>query len=221
MQNLYNETPANLAFKPVNLIYENFMKESKLFLGNIGSYKDAMFLIGNNIHAICSVLKDFLIPQSTELIYDHLIISIDDNEAADILNDFNKVIDFIEKNMDLGHSVLVHCHAGCSRSASFVIAYLMKKNQWCFEKTYMFVKNKRPQVYPNSGFMRQLRIFEKKLIEEKAKEEKLLEKKEEEKKLIKKIEEDIEKKEEDIIKEEEVIEKKEEIKPKEDIENKT
>jgi protein-tyrosine phosphatase len=46
-------------------------------------------------------------------------------------------------------SVLVHCYAGVSRSASVCIAYLMKKFNWSLEKSLWFIKSKRRFVNPN------------------------------------------------------------------------
>lgn len=57
--------------------------------------------------------------------------------------------------------MLVQCHAGASRSASIVIAYLMRKNGWGFLKAAEFVREKRPRVKPNQGFVEQLKEYEK------------------------------------------------------------
>jgi len=151
-------------WKPVDLIYENQEKLSKLFLGNIGSYNNKIFLMENKIRAIVSICPEVISPKSDEFILDHLLLPILDSEKAEIFEELDRVADFVEKHMNLGNSVLVHCMAGSSRSAAFVIGYLMRKNNWCFEKTYLFVKEKRAQVFPNSGFQRQLRMYEKKLF---------------------------------------------------------
>jgi undecaprenyl pyrophosphate phosphatase UppP len=50
---------------------------------------------------------------------------------------------------------------GISRSASTVIAYLMRKFNYGFSFAYNFVKKKRPIICPNYGFCRQLKDFEK------------------------------------------------------------
>ncbi|XP_037934969.1 dual specificity protein phosphatase 19-like [Teleopsis dalmanni] len=55
--------------------------------------------------------------------------------------------------------VLVHCNAGVSRSASVVIAYLIKHCQMKFDDAYAYVKGKRACVQPNSGFLEQLKKF--------------------------------------------------------------
>ena len=43
--------------------------------------------------------------------------------------------------------------AGQSRSASMVLAYLMKKREMSFSDALDFVKVKRPSVSPNPGFI--------------------------------------------------------------------
>lgn len=169
---MYNNTTA-MAWNPVDLIEKNEEKNSQLFLGNIGSV-NKIFIMENKVTAIASIMQEPVV-EYPDLIKDHIKIPIMDSEKEDILVSLDKVSEFIDKNMELGNTVLVHCMAGSSRSASFVIAYLMKKHSWCFEKAYVYTKSKRAQVFPNSGFMRQLRIYEKLLFgknEEKKKEEK-------------------------------------------------
>lgn len=48
-----------------------------------------------------------------------------------------------------------------SRSATLVIAYLIRKNEWSLKKAFDYVKLKRPIIGPNEGFMNQLKNFEK------------------------------------------------------------
>ena len=56
--------------------------------------------------------------------------------------------------------VLVHCHAGVSRSATAVIAHLMRSWQCKYEIAEVYVRAKRNVIYPNSAFVRQLRALE-------------------------------------------------------------
>jgi protein-tyrosine phosphatase len=62
-----------------------------------------------------------------------------------------------------GGKVLVHCAQGRSRSASMVIAYLMKQQHMSFHQALSQVKEARPIISPNEGFMAQLQKFEKTL----------------------------------------------------------
>lgn len=50
---------------------------------------------------------------------------------------------------------------GVSRSASFVIMFIMKKYRVPFEDVLEFVRDRRNVVDPNEGFVRQLVEFEK------------------------------------------------------------
>lgn len=57
----------------------------------------------------------------------------------------------------------MHCGAGASRSAALVIAYLMRSQRLTFQEALNYCKKKRPQVCPNLGFERQLKLYEKNL----------------------------------------------------------
>lgn len=55
----------------------------------------------------------------------HCIFEIEDSENADILTLLPQCIKFIDDAIESGGTVLVHCYAGVSRSASVVISYIM------------------------------------------------------------------------------------------------
>ncbi len=85
-------------------------------------------------------------------------IPIFDNKGEDILTYMDAAFRFIEEGRHYGN-VLVHCHKGVSRSASFVIGYLMRKNEFTFTEALDFVKMARPIVQPNEAFVEQLSTY--------------------------------------------------------------
>lgn len=54
---------------------------------------------------------------------------------------------------------MVHCHAGVSRSATIVCAYLMYKNNWSHEQALNYIREKRYRAKPNVSFLQQLEEY--------------------------------------------------------------
>ena len=69
--------------------------------------------------------------------------------------------EFIESNPQ--KSVFVHCFMGSSRSATIIIAYLMKYHNYNLRDALNFVKEKREVVNLNQDFFKQLSEFDKTL----------------------------------------------------------
>ena len=84
-------------------------------------------------------------------------------EGKTIDEHFQSAIDFIQNARDKGGRVLVHCHMGISRSATLVIAYLMKTQNKSYNTVLTMVKNKRPIVDPCLVFAWKLMEFQKEL----------------------------------------------------------
>ncbi|ELP91615.1 dual specificity protein phosphatase, putative [Entamoeba invadens IP1] len=72
-------------------------------------------------------------------------------------------LEWIDTMVSSGKKVLVHCEVGMSRSASVVLAYLMKHNTWNFKTAFLYIKQKRPIVFPNPGFIIQLYQYQLKM----------------------------------------------------------
>lgn len=83
-------------------------------------------------------------------------LAIQDDPSVDIMTTVSESFEFIEVAVQGNGIVLVHCQAGISRSASIVIAYLMKKFNMNMHEGFSYVKAKRPCVAPNPGFIQQL-----------------------------------------------------------------
>ena len=78
----------------------------------------------------------------------YLWIDLQDEEYVDITKHFDEVHNFIDKNINTVN-VLVHCMAGVSRSASFVIGYIMKHKKMDYLTAKKYVIQRRNQVSPN------------------------------------------------------------------------
>ena len=89
----------------------------------------------------------------------HLMIR--DYEDFELFDYFEKANQFINKCKSMGGKCLVHCKLGISRSAAFVIAYLIKYTKLGVDEAFNYIKNKRITIKPNDGFMRQLYLYEK------------------------------------------------------------
>lgn len=91
----------------------------------------------------------------------HLYVQLDDDEGAMLADHLPAFFDFMATcDEKKGHRVLVHCDAGVSRSASFVIAYLMRTHGMSLRSALDHVQQSRPVIEPNLGFRSQLAALE-------------------------------------------------------------
>jgi len=95
--------------------------------------------------------------------YHWMRISVLDSFDEDLLYYVKEAIDFIDEGRKNG-KVLVHCHAGVSRSATIVLCYMMYNEKIPFFVAYERLKNARKVINPNPSFRRQLEIYERWLL---------------------------------------------------------
>jgi protein-tyrosine phosphatase len=129
-----------------------------LYLGGRDAAKceDELLKIGiTNILCVGYFLWE-LYPNS----FKYKTIEIGDDENEYIIPFFYPAISFINS----GKKCFVHCVRGFSRSATFVIAYVMFNFKMNFDKAYDLVYKKRNLINPNDGFIKQLKEFEEILI---------------------------------------------------------
>ncbi len=60
---------------------------------------------------------------------------------------------------------------GKSRSATIVIAYIMNRMKYTYEEAYKLVKSARSIIFPNMGFVKQLKQYNAILYENAKKED--------------------------------------------------
>ena len=74
-----------------------------------------------------------------------------------------QIVAFVDEALCAGESVLLHSFLGTGRCVACCIAYFMAKYEWGLDKTCAFVKSKRGDANPNAGFLKQLRLLDKRL----------------------------------------------------------
>ena len=83
-----------------------------------------------------------------------------DEPSFDLLCTFNETCDLIKNNVAESKGVLVHSGMGVSRSATVVVAYIMKVRMLGTFEAVDFVKKKHGAAQPNRGFVNQLMVWE-------------------------------------------------------------
>lgn len=134
---------------------------SGLYLGGEESAMNKELLKKNNVSVILNITNYIPFYHETEFTYHR--IPIIDSHNVNIKQYFDDTFKIIDDVIMDNKNILVHCHAGISRSATIVIAYIMKKNKMKINEAYKFVHEKRPCIEPNIGFYAQLMVYEKEL----------------------------------------------------------
>ncbi|KAF4551847.1 Tyrosine-protein phosphatase yvh1-like protein [Elsinoe fawcettii] len=129
-----------------------------LYIGGLFTLRRKAALQECNITHVLSVLR---LPLDDNLFdgYRHHVVEVDDVDDENLLQYLPQCINFIQNGLDSGGGVLVHCAMGKSRSATAVVAYLMKRFDLSTEDALAKLRESRPFVEPNDGFMQQLRLF--------------------------------------------------------------
>lgn len=135
-----------------NFIFQN------IYIGNIDDVNNYSWLKENNITHVLGLI-DY---QTKFNDINYLIFpNVFDEPSQNIAKYFSRSFRFIEDSVEKKGNVLVHCHAGISRSSTIVIAYLMYKYAVNLEKAFEIVKRARNIISPNQGFINQLRAFDR------------------------------------------------------------
>ncbi|XP_015596741.1 dual specificity protein phosphatase MPK-4 [Cephus cinctus] len=135
--------------------------EPGLFLGNLTAATDFEWLKEAKITHILTV-DSCPLPRKVQVLPDIVLkyIQVTDLPREDLLTYLEDSYQFIQHALESGGKILVHCYFGVSRSATLVIAYIMKKYSIGYTEAFELVKKKRRFVCPNPGFVEQLRLYE-------------------------------------------------------------
>ncbi|XP_012270303.1 dual specificity protein phosphatase MPK-4 [Orussus abietinus] len=164
-----NEDNKNMAYEIANkMIREDFDAGPTscdeivqgLFLGNLTAATDVEWLKETKITHILTV-DSCPLPRKIQVLPDLILkyIQVTDMPREDLLTYFDDSYQFIQNALESGGRILVHCYFGVSRSATIVIAYIMKKQGISYYSAFETVKTKRCFVGPNPGFEAQLKLY--------------------------------------------------------------
>ena len=140
-------------YYPSNEIIDN------LYLGSCFNAYNFYELKNKNIKVIINITDNIDNYHEQNLMLTYYKYPIRDNNVDDITNILIETAQVIDLHLSKGESVLVHCYMGASRSASVIIYYLMKKNNWSYEHAKTFVMIKRPLVNLSNKFDEILKKF--------------------------------------------------------------
>ncbi|EIM88628.1 phosphatases II [Stereum hirsutum FP-91666 SS1] len=128
--------------------------DGRVFIGNLLSATSLSVHPELGITHILSVCPDFSSPTRN-----HMTIGVQDTEYDDLLIHLPNACQFIQAALDEGGKVLVHCVMGVSRSATVICAFLMQSRHMSVHEALCYLRQRRPRVQPNYGFMKQLHAF--------------------------------------------------------------
>lgn len=125
----------------------------------LGDASDAMDIDTLNKHGIDSVVNcaekhTLTCAEFYPFGWNYLGLDCDDAVSYDILGKhMREFIAFMDKCVGEKKKVLVHCAAGINRSATLLIAYLVRRRGMCLKDAISLCFQKRPIILTNEAFV--------------------------------------------------------------------
>ncbi|KAJ7905910.1 dual specificity phosphatase [Mycena leptocephala] len=132
-----------------------------LYLGSMAAVHDTDLLRTHRIAHLVQVLEVPWMPQGdNDAGVACYRIDIQDRSSAALQPHLEAACNYIRTSLAHGDNVLVHCQQGVSRSASIVIAYLIRDRAMTYDAAFDLVKRRRQCIRPNAGFVKTLQEWE-------------------------------------------------------------
>ncbi|XP_068677151.1 dual specificity protein phosphatase 19-like [Montipora foliosa] len=144
-------------YKPDEKVYK---VQENLYISSQGGAKNLDELKKHNVTHILNVGSGIENAYPQEFTYK--TVEILDLPETKICQHFPTLFDFINLGRKNG-AILVHCNAGVSRSATVLLGYLMSTRRSTLEESMKILKEARPCVKPNEGFLCQLQDYQQEL----------------------------------------------------------
>jgi len=129
---------------------------SQLYFGTFEDANNASNLLHLGITHVISLIG----PKNLIKNIKHMHCPINDYGRSDLKVVFSSLWEFVIESQYIGNKLFVHCQSGQNRSATLVIAILMKHEGKTLKDAYKIVKRKRPVVQINKHYAKQLRAME-------------------------------------------------------------
>lgn len=130
---------------------------SKLFIGSFEDAKDEAELRLRGITHIISCIG-----QKHQIVgIKHAHSPMNDHGRTDLQFVLQKLWNFIEESQHEENALFIHCFSGQNRSATLLIAILMKIDTIRLAKAFSILKDKRPVVQINENYAKQLTQLER------------------------------------------------------------
>ena len=115
-----------------------------LWLGDKNISINRQFYKDNNIEIVINCSKDLpFINLEVEKVRLKVHDNLEKDEIISMYNLLEYTTKYINDNLLLCKNILIHCYAGKQRSATLVVAYIMKYGKMNLYKTIELVKSKK------------------------------------------------------------------------------
>ncbi|KAI0683345.1 protein-tyrosine phosphatase-like protein [Cytidiella melzeri] len=129
----------------------------RLYMSDLAAAESPTIITHFGITHVVSVMRGAVSLPATPIPLSWLQIPITDNPFSELAEHLPGAVSYISRAMqDPRARVLVHCVQGVSRSASVICAFLIKEYHYAPMQAVQYVKSRRPNAEPNSGFITQL-----------------------------------------------------------------
>lgn len=138
-----------------------------LWISGIVDIRNGMFYTNNNIKCVINCSKDLPFYSCNTL---NIRLPVNDNlkknEIQNLYKYMDKATNIIHSHFKKNQAVVVHCYAGKQRSASIIVAYLIKYGNMSIQDAINSIKSKRIYVFtPCNNFIDAIKKFKKNLKE--------------------------------------------------------
>ena len=133
-----------------------------LHLGSLVAARNVDLLLAHGIEHVYHLMRPGWVWEMDleELDMYSTMIPLNNKRSAELLPTLDEWVDDLHSTLMRGRNVLVHCGLGDSRSASLVIAYMIKYHCLSYMDAYHHVAAKRFQINLQPGFNEELCKFE-------------------------------------------------------------